>query len=200
MRRIALIAVVLVVAGVVGACAEPAIMSPDPVVTPPAPTAVLSSTSPTHEPIAPLPVDCAPGPDPVLVSDHVGHGVGGDPAWAIGFGDDGSLGFSRDDPYHGHGWLRKVLWLVRSTTTVPITVSGQRIDDESPLWFAYPGPDGQAVSLVLDPAAPDGRHGDWYEYRGYLVTPAAGCYQLSAAWPGGGWELVFSAGLDPTQG
>jgi hypothetical protein len=198
-RRILLIAAVLIVAGVVAACAEPAIMSPDPPVSSAAPTVLPSSVSPTHQPIGRLPVDCEPGPDPVLVSDHVGHGIGGDRAWAIGFGAKGTLGMSHEDPYQGHGWLRKVLWLVQRATTVPITVTGERVDDGSRLWFAYPDPARQATSLVLDPAAPDGQHGDWYEYRGYFVTPAAGCYRLSAAWPGGGWDVDFRAGLDPSQ-
>lgn len=200
MRRILLIAAVLVVTGMVAGCAEPPIMSPDPPLSSAAPTVLPSSVSPTHQPIGPLPVDCEAGPDPVLVSDHVGHGIGGDPAWAIGFGPKGTLGMSHEDPYEGHGWLRKVLWLVRRSTTVPITVMGQRVDDGSQLWFAYPDPARQATSLVLDPAAPDGQHGDWYEYRGYFVTPAAGCYRLSAAWPGGGWEVDFRVGLDPSQG
>jgi hypothetical protein len=152
---------------------------------------------PSLESIGQLPEDCEPGPDPVQVSDHVGDGIGGDPAWAIGFGADGTLTFNADDPYQDHGWLRKVLWLVRRSTTDPITVSGHRTDDGSPLWFAYPGPGGQAESLVLDPSTPDGEHGDWLEYRGYFVLPAAGCYRLEASWPGGQWELDFRAGLDP---
>lgn len=201
MRPPLVIAVLMVVA-VVATCDEPAVASPSvpsAASVTPVPSLLSAEASPTHEPIGRLPDDCEPGPDPVLVSDHVGHGVGGDPAWAIGFGADATLGFNPDDPHEDNGWLRKVLWLLQSSAD-PVTVTGWRVDDDSPLWFAYPGPGEQAASLVLDPAAPDGHHGDWYEYRGYIVTPSAGCYRLEAVWPGGGWEIDFRAGLDLTQG
>ena len=198
MRR--LLAVVVLVAGPVGACAEPAVVSPGPPAVSIASPSSPPAASATHEPIGRLPDDCEPGPDPVPVSDHVGHGIGGDPAWAIGFGADGTLGFNPDDPYRGRGWLRKVLWLVGDTAADQVTVTGHRTDDEASLWFAYPGPDAQVTSLVLDPSTPDGEHGDWFEYRGYFVVPAAGCYRLEAVWPGGGWEVDMSAGLEPTQG
>lgn len=197
MRR--LLAVVVLVAGPVGACAEPAIVSPSPLPATIAPLPTSPAASPTREPIGRLPDGCEPGPDPVPVSDHVGNGIGGEPAWAIGFGPDATLGFNPDDPHQDHGWVRKVLWLLRRTSADPVTVTGWRVDDGSPLWFAYPGPGGQETSLVLDPASPDGQHGDWYEYRGYFVAPSAGCYRLAAAWPGGGWEIDSSAGLDPAQ-
>ena len=198
MRR--LLAVAIVVNTLIAvACGDDSVVSPSATLLSTTPTTPAASASPTQGPIGPLPDDCEPGPDPVLVSDHVGHGIGGDPAWGIGFGPDATLGFNPDDPHQDRGWLRKVLWLLRRTSGDPVTVTGWRVDDESPLWFAYPGPGGQKTSLVLDPARPDGQHGDWDEYRGYFVTPSAGCYRLAAAWPGGGWEIDFSAGLDQAQ-
>ena len=202
MRRLPAVAGLIAALAAVGCGSDP-VVPPSTGVPETAPShesPEASSVSPTHPPIGRRPDDCQPGPDPVPVSDHVGNGIGGDPAWAIGFGADGFLGFNPDDPYGGHGWLRKVLWLVRRTTRDPITVSGHRIDDDGALWFAYPGPDAQVTSLVLDPSTPDGEHGDWFEYRGYFVLPTAGCYRLEAVWPSGGWEVTFSAGLDPTQG
>jgi hypothetical protein len=203
--RAVLAVAVLAVSPFVVACAEGDNASPS---APPSPSASSSvPTSPvpaepsrTHEPIGALPDDCAPGPDPVTVSDHVGEGIGGDPAWAIGFGPAATLTFNPDDPNEHHGWLRKVLWLLRRTTAHTVTVTGTLVDDGSPLWFDYGDPGAQETTLVLDPAAPDGQQGDWYEYRGYFVVPSAGCYRLDAAWPGGGWELDFRAGLDPTPG
>ena len=98
--------------------------------------------------------------------------------------------------YYDVGWIRKVLWLLDRNAADPVTVTGARVADGAPLWFEY-RPDGaQETVLLLDPAAPDGQHGDWYEYRGYFVAPAAGCYRLKTAWPGGGWEVPFRAGLD----
>ena len=162
---------------------------------PPTPT----RSGEAHEPIGLLPDDCEPGPQPVLVSDHVAAGIGGDPVWAIGFGGAAAtLSFSPDDPYRDHGWLRKVLWLLDRSASDPVTVTGVRVADGLQLWFQYRQGGSQEPVLLLDPAAPDGEHGDWYEYRGYFVAPTAGCYRLRAAWPGGGWELPFRAGLDET--
>jgi hypothetical protein len=194
---------VLAMAPFVVACADDFVASPGAPQrrSPPAPASapsILIEPSPTHEPIGFFPDDCELGPEPVPVSDHVGDAIGGDPVWAIGFGGPAAtLTFSPDNPYHDHGWRRKVLWLLRRSAADPVTVSGHRLDDGSPLWFAYqPGP--QETVLLLDPDAPHGRHGDWYEYRGYFVVPSAGCYGLTAPWPGGGWELRFRAGLDLT--
>jgi hypothetical protein len=177
------------------ACADQRL--PSPVVTPSARLSpAVSEPTATPEPIGAMPADCEPGPDPTPVSDHVGEGIGADPAWAIGFGPTATLTVNRDDPYADHGWLRKVLWLVRRSVQDPVTITGLRVDDGSPLWFDYGAAGDQATSVVLDPAAPDGEYGDWYEYRGYFVLPSAGCYRLMAAWPGGGWEIDFRAGLD----
>jgi hypothetical protein len=204
MRALLAVAVLAVSARVV-ACADRNVTSPSAPSSPSASALAPASPVPaeptrTHEPIGALPDDCEPGPDPVSVSDHVGEGIGGDPAWAIGFGGpEATLSFNLDDPYHDHGWLRKVLWLLRRTAADPVTVTGTRLDDASRLWFDYGDPGTQETTLVLDPAAPDGQQGDWFEYRGYFVVPAAGCYHLTAAWPGSGLELDFRAGLDPSQ-
>jgi hypothetical protein len=200
MRRVTAIAAWAVFPLVVG-CADGAIVSPNaldsrsPSSTVPTSIEASASVPSTHEPIGRLPDDCEPGPDPRPVSDHVGGAIGGDPAWAIGFGPNATLGFSPDDPYGDRGWLRKVLWLLRRSAAEPITITGVRLDDKSPLWFDYQDPGAPEATLVLDPATPDGQERDWYEYRGYFVVPSAGCYRLTAAWPGGGWTLDFRAGL-----
>ena len=197
-----LVAAVIALAPLVVACADGVVASPSAAGSPSLSTAVPVSPipispSPTHEPIGFLPDDCEPGPEPTLVSDHVADGIGGDPAWAIGFGGPAAtLSFSPGDPYEDHGWLRKVLWLLRRSSADPVSVTGIRVGDGSPLWFDYRRAGQQETVLVLDPDAPDGQHGDWYEYRGYLVAPSAGCYRLTASWPRGGWELRFRAGLD----
>jgi hypothetical protein len=202
----------LTVAPLLSACLDRGLVSPGPTSSPREPTAApnpstasivsasppMSAPTASHGPIGSLPDDCPPGPDPTPVSDHVGSGVGAEPAWAIGFGPGATLQFTRDDPYDGHGWLRKVLWLLRSTAGEAVTITGIRVDDRAPLWFDYANDQPRRDVLVLDPAAPDGEHLDWYEYRGFFVVPSAACYHLTAAWPGGGWELDFSAGLDPT--
>jgi hypothetical protein len=42
------------------------------------------------------------------------------------------------------------------------------------------------------PAGGEDAAGDfWY---GYMFFPQAGCYQITAAWPGGSWSFVVSAG------
>jgi len=196
--------VVLAVAPFVVACADGVVASPSGPQSPspssltPAPT-IPVGPSPTHEPIGFLPDDCEPGPEPAPVSDHVADAIGGDPVWAIGFGGPAAtLSFSPGDPYKDHGWLRKVLWLLRRSAIDPVTVTGSRVDDGSPLWFDYQQSGPQETVLVLDPAAPHGQHGDWFEYRGYFVAPSAGCYRLTASWPSGGWDLRFRVGLDQT--
>jgi hypothetical protein len=195
---------VLAVAPFVVACADGVVASPSAhqSSSPPAPASgpsILIEPSPTHKPMGFLPDDCELGPEPAPVSDHVADAIGGDPVWAIGFGGPAAtLTFRPDDPYDEHGWLRKVLWLLRRSAADPVTVSGHRLDDGSPLWFDYRQPGPQETALLLDPGAPHGQHGDWYEYRGYFVVPSAGCYGLTAAWPGGGWDLRFRAGLDLT--
>lgn len=198
-----LLATALAVAPLVVGCADGVVAPPSatrsisPTSPVPAPSIVIEP-SPTHEPIGIIPDDCEAGPEPAPVSDHVADGIGGDPVWAIGFGPAATLSLSPSDRYDDHGWLRKVLWLLRRSATDPVTVTGLRVDDRSPLLFEYQRPGPQETVLVLDPDAPHGQHGDWYEYRGYFVVPSAGCYELTAAWPGGGWELRFRAGLDQT--
>ena len=53
-------------------------------------------------------------------------------------------------------------------------------------------------AYVLDPANPSVPAGGasdnevfWY---GYVFLPGAGCYTISASWPGGGWQALVSAG------
>lgn len=196
-------AVVLAVAPLVAACAGP-LTSPsgpkNPSPSPPTPAATIRvDPSRASEPIGPLPDDCEPGPKPAPVSDHVADAIGGEPVWAIGFGGPAAtLSFGPGEQYEEHGWLRKVLWLLRRHATHPVTVTGVRVDDGSRLWFDYEPSAPPAAVLLLDPAAPHGQHGDWFEYRGYFVAPSAGCYRLAASWAGGGWELAFRAGLDET--
>jgi hypothetical protein len=200
MRRITAVAALTVLPLVVG-CADGAVVSPS-ALDSRSPSSTVASIEPsptepsTQDPIGRLPDDCEPGPDPTPVSDHVGDAIGADPAWAIGFGPNATLGFSPDDLQEDHGWLRKVLWLLRRSAAEPVTVTGSRLDDGSPLWFDYEDPGAPETTLVLHPATPDGQEGDWYEYRGYFVVPSAGCYRLTATWPGGGWTLDFRAGLD----
>jgi hypothetical protein len=63
------------------------------------------------------------------------------------------------------------------------------------LWFA-PEDEDPATSLVVDSEAPgvlpQGR--GWKEFPSYLYFPRAGCYVLTAEWPGGAWRLGFGLG------
>jgi hypothetical protein len=64
----------------------------------------------------------------------------------------------------------------------------------------YAEPSSTPTALILNPNDPavvsqnSNRDDQWTQFPGGLTIPGAGCYGLSATWPGGSWHLSFAAG------
>ena len=122
--------------------------------------------------------------------------LGADPVW---FGPYLAIDRRRallripdDAPRTEHGWRVKFLWIVRKQAPGPITLAG--VDGRGrPLLFE---PEDQALSDQgrLDPAGADPVASGFVEFPSYVYFPGAGCFELAARWPGGGWRLRFGAG------
>lgn len=109
---------------------------------------------------------------------------------------------TRANAFHAHdaprtevGWRIKVLWLVRPDQAQPVTIEGSGSTTEGPVVFEPSGADPMLMAR-LDPADPGvpPEKGHWLEYPSYTYFPRAGCYRLSARWPGGGWDVGFGFG------
>lgn len=153
-------------------------------------------------------------PIPGVAGHFAEWGLGGAPAWLVGWGvpplpnrtvstdplGDGTaerpyltpgaqereLGITAD------GWIQKGLWIVETDAPGPVTVRGVRRGDGLPLRVSVAG-EAVVTELVLDPrdpAIPFQRPG-WSEFPSYIYFPATGCYELTAEWPGGGWRTTI---------
>ena len=75
----------------------------------------------------------------------------------------------------------------------------------APLWWAFLGSDGYTIpapTFTIDPQQIRGslgarRRSKWWD--GALYLPGAGCYTLSASWPGGGWTATFARANDASS-
>ena len=112
--------------------------------------------------------------------------------------------YQRQAPYTRYGWPAPIGLILKSGFTGPVTLSGYDLRTGYPLWFGFivagdwGAPDKIMPTYVLDPANPivpaggsTGTENFWY---GYVFLPGAGCYTISASWPGGGWQATVSAG------
>ncbi len=161
-------------------------------------TATLVPLPTVENPVGPVPTNCPHGPEPMVLSSHFGPGIGGYPAWAIGFGGPhatmpiyaGNLEPSR------YGWPQKVLWVVKRSYPGLVRLRGANLADGVQLWFEIGGRREVTVAPVLkapEPAIPYQTEG-WAEFPSYLYIPRAGCYTLEAEWEGGFWRVNFAAG------
>ncbi len=144
----------------------------------------------------------------------LGNAVGVAPIWVGGFeGPYPTLRFKTEgDPapygwplhYTQYGWPVPIDLMLGPGAQGPVTLTGWNPEDLHPLWFGFvslPAPDPPAqitTSFTLDPlhpSVPEGgassESGFWY---GYAFVPKAGCYALTATWPGGAWKVLISAG------
>lgn len=159
--------------------------------------------------------NATPGPIPqgqsCLASPVHGfaHEIGRLPVLAVGF--DGPRATLHLSPIpvpvsafpHKFGWAASITLETQGDYAGLITVDGGNLDGSSPLVFGF-GSDpsqGQLFSLTLSTQqsvvipGPTGiskaRRTAW---NITVYVPAAGCYFLRVAWPGGGWMINFAAG------
>ncbi|MFI5274211.1 MAG: hypothetical protein ACHQ4H_14345, partial [Ktedonobacterales bacterium] len=134
---------------------------------------------------------CANVPTPHAVGD-INNAIGGDPFWVGGF-FGGFAGHHATLDVQGaqhwpHGQPAKVVTQFAPGATAPVTLTGKRLDDGSPLWFQFYtgiGPAApQSMSVVFNPASSANE-------AGYIVIPATGCYALTARWASGSWTVAF---------
>lgn len=214
-RLVTLFATGIAVGALVGCSlggASPAQSGPQPTTAQaaatPAPTQVLPPRVTTT--LGPPPTDCpkAPPTKTLRVPDF-GGGFSGDitflgdsPAWELGFETNGvfaALGSTYPSS--------KIMWVVGPNVNQPVTLSGQDLRNDTPLWFEmFPsnsggGKDYFTTSAVLDPSAPnrgstDNSKGHWNIWGIGIIVSAASCYQLDVTSAAGSWHTIFAAGTD----
>ena len=180
------------------------------------PTVVLNSSE--GHAVGPAPAQCSQE-SPALTADGnpaMGLAIGTAPVLVGGFVGPyatlpvGSAASARlnfpgwTQPYSRYGWPALIDLILHRSVTGPVTLSGRDAQTGYPLWFGFvmPGvvgaPQQVTLTLPLDPAhtaIPAGGETSgedfWY---GYAFLPGAGCYTLTASWPGGSWQITVSAG------
>ena len=191
--------------------AAPLVFAPPPRLTPtstPIPTPTPFPTPTVVAPaLGPAPADC---PSSTGVP-HVGgfpnqltYAVGGPDVWVDGFDSArarSSITRDATGPYTQYGWPVGIALVLRDTFDAAVTLVGQDARTHSPLWWAFLGNDGYtdpAATFTIDPQQDTGlswsADGVSRWLTGALYLPGAGCYTLSASWPGGGWTATFAAG------
>ncbi|HYT34826.1 MAG TPA: hypothetical protein VEL69_07305 [Ktedonobacteraceae bacterium] len=133
------------------------------------------------------------------------HQVGGAPVRATGFSGPYATLHLYPTPVsvpafpNAFGWTASILFSEPTGYTSPITLNGADIHTGSPLLFQLDAAQDPLAFLTLDPAQPASNQGNSAANAGasWSVTmyfPAAGCYSLTASWPGGHWAINFAAG------
>lgn len=179
---------------------------------PPAPTATATrgpEPTPLTGLLGPLPNNCqqTSPPDTRLIGPLDGFRGqfsvnGGGPVWMIGGLYDlhlNALGFF---PLPS----QKVLWAIGPNNDKLITIRGHDLISGTPMFVdmynslapttvglfppGYGNPPG--VGNRGGGTTPDGNH--WAIWGTGLVFVKAGCYQLTANWPGGSWDTTFAVG------
>ena len=164
------------------------------------PTPTLPQGTPTA--LGPAPASCSPAaPAPRTLPATFSRAIGASPLWVAWF--DGPHATRHIEGLGGnrrYGWEIAVIFAIEPDFTQTVVVRGMRLDDGSPLWFGQAAP---SVAVVLDPWQPGltsddnrsmGLSDDWAAWYAILSIPAAGCYALTATWPGGSWRVTFAAG------
>jgi len=159
------------------------------------------SSAPT--PLPPIHVARSLGPAPDGCGDAVPL-LRDEPPWGRVFGASPAFGafYARADATAGAfhvgtdtrrtrtGWRVKVLWVLRSGTSEPVTITGQEAVSEQPVVFRSSGTTTTtSTTMLLDPTnpgTPSERKG-WTEYPSELRFPTSGCYRITATWASGSW-------------
>ena len=149
--------------------------------------------------LGPPPANCTgPAPDPRRVVRLYGSLTGERPVWGgiyARYRPEHQAFYASDAPRTRFGYRIKVLWVVHPRQKAPVTVEGRALATGDPVYFDVGGTGSPEPSAHLDPDEPGTvpEH-DWKEYPSYLFFGRAGCYDLEASWPGGGWRRVFGFG------
>lgn len=171
-------------------------------------------TQPTSTPAnAPSPTKCPAGPplDTFTIDATFGGGftggdvfVGRSPVWNLGLntGESVSLESFPAQTVTSSSYLStKVMWVVGPNYHQPVTLTGHDLSTGAPVWFDLSAvgssPGNPMRTAVLDPANPnrgdtDNARGTWNIWGILLYFFAAGCYQITAAWSGGSWQIVVA--------
>ena len=190
---------------------------PTPMVT------VQSLPSPTPSPfggasahLGPLPQTCSPSSIrmPKTISPEFAPAVGAGSAWGVGIISYKqvplALVWAPGDAITTHtqyGWAHKLLWVVATHVQGAVTIHGINLQTGTPVYpdAEYAETSSTPTALILNPSDPTvisqdaNRDDQWTQFPGGLTVPGAGCYELSATWPGGSWHLTFAAGLVPSS-
>ncbi|HEY7984739.1 MAG TPA: hypothetical protein VID73_11260 [Ktedonobacterales bacterium] len=197
--------------------------APPPAPLPPlaAPTAVPGAAGTPA--LGPAPASCGAEPPPLTPGGPPlwGEAIGRAPVLLGGFigpyatmplGPAAStMAYGWKAPHTQYGWPAPIGLVLRAANPPgPVTLAGWDVRTGHPLWFGFItagqwGPPARVVpSITLDPAHPAVPAGGWTGeerfWYGYAFLPGAGCYVLSATWPGGAWRATVSAGAVSTPG
>jgi hypothetical protein len=181
----------------------------------PQPTAALS---PLPAPaLATAPASCAGGLAVTLspAGPPYFRAIGHAPIWLSGFNPPNAtilLGSSAnpktwgswDAPYTQYGWPATVILVSSSSNREAVTLTGSNIQTGQVVSFGFVTPGGFGAPTVVSPAytldpqnpwvPPGGEDNTGVFWYGYVFVPQAGCYQINATWPDGGWHIIVSAG------
>lgn len=215
LTRVSMLALLVALA----ACASPTVRTQPP----PTPASTPSPTATSVPFPAPLtgllghaPTNCPAGPplDTFTIDDTFGGGftggdvfVGRSPVWNLGLNTGASLQLESfagtatptPSPYP----LTKVMWIVGPNYHQAVTLSGHELATGAPVWFDLSavgsGPGNPMTMAVLDPAQPNrgdtgNASGTWNIWGILLYFFSSGCYQITAAWAGGSWQVVVAVG------
>lgn len=83
-------------------------------------------------------------------------------------------------------------FFVANSLTTHVSIRGKSLENGSPVGFVAP-PDPAATLLVLTNQY-QRAEGPYTEWQGRAYFPAAGCYTMTATWPGGSWTFEVAAG------
>jgi hypothetical protein len=110
--------------------------------------------------------------------------------WGLsGLGDYYRMQLVRRDGRSQELWAQKIAWVLPQAIDQTVTVTAQNLTTHAVMWFTYDvsgHTERPAKSILI-------RAGLRFLPSAAYIT-AAGCYRLTARWPGGGWDAVFGAG------
>lgn len=197
--------------------------SPNPHITPAAPTSipqatstVITSLAPVTTPLAPPPHDCAIKPPPQQKHlDSLGSNtnvqlVGGGAFWIYGGFYSSILHLSQSGS--DQRWpMTKWVVEVGPNTSLPVMLRLRDTRTKRPAWWTdgQTPPKAATQTLILNPltdtddvgsvpGVPDIPHGPsgpgWSEWGLFPVFSVAGCYSLEVSWSGSSWQSIIAVG------
>lgn len=133
-----------------------------------------------------MPASCPSQPAPAPLAASLPGVIGALPLWMTA---DGPYASYRLD-LSGDGV--PVTFFVSNTFTHTVSLQGRSVANGAPVGFvAPPNPPATVLALNNSYVRSSGPFTEW-QSRAYF--PAAGCYALTATWPGGSWTFDVAAG------